>query len=42
MHDEKVRGLALQVTVTGAKSFYIVRKIEAKTEFIRLGVLIPI
>lgn len=36
-YDTKVRGLALQVTGTGAKSFYVVRKVEGKTEFYRLG-----
>jgi integrase len=37
VYDSKVGGLALQVTSTGAKSFYVVRKVEGKTEFIRLG-----
>jgi integrase len=37
VYDGRVRGLALQVTSTGAKSFYVVRKVEGRTEFIRLG-----
>jgi integrase len=37
VYDSKVRGLALQVTSTGAKSFYVVRKVEGRTEFIRLS-----
>jgi hypothetical protein len=37
VYDSRVRGLALQVTSTGAKSFYVVRKVEGRTEFIRLG-----
>jgi integrase len=36
-NEMNVRGLALQVTSTGAKSFYVVRKVEGRTEFIRLG-----
>ena len=35
--DDEVKGLALRVTSSGAKSFYLVRWIENRAEWVRLG-----
>ncbi len=35
--DDDVKGLALRVTSSGAKSFYLVRWIESRAEWVRLG-----
>lgn len=35
--DDEVKGLALRVTSSGAKSFYLVRWIETRAEWVRLG-----
>ena len=36
-HDPKTRGLVLHVTDRGSKVFYLVRKVERRTERIRIG-----
>jgi integrase len=36
-HDPKTRGLVLQVTKRGSKVFYLVRKVQGRTERIRIG-----
>jgi integrase len=36
-HDSKVRGLALRVTATGAKAFYLYRKFAGRPAQVRLG-----
>lgn len=35
--DDEAKGLALRVTSTGARSFYLVRWIETRAEWVRLG-----
>ncbi len=35
--DDEAKGLALRVTSTGARSFYLVRWVESRAEWVRLG-----
>ncbi|MDQ2693790.1 MAG: Arm DNA-binding domain-containing protein, partial [Pseudomonadota bacterium] len=37
-YDAKTRGLAVQITSTGAKTFYVYRWVAGRPERIRLGV----
>ncbi|MBW9248460.1 MAG: tyrosine-type recombinase/integrase [Acidithiobacillus ferriphilus] len=37
VYDEKQKGLAVYVSPTGAKAFYCIRKVDGKTEEIRIG-----
>ncbi|MHB1321487.1 MAG: tyrosine-type recombinase/integrase [Acidithiobacillus ferrivorans] len=37
VYDESQKGLCIRVTPAGAKAFYCVRKVEGKTEWIRIG-----
>jgi len=37
VYDEKQKGLAVYISPTGAKVFYVVRKVGGKTEEIRIG-----
>ena len=37
VYDEKQKGLAVYISPTGAKAFYCIRKVDGKTEEIRIG-----